>query len=621
MSYLSRAVKNPRTDAGYCITGGNIAVIDFGTASVSLAFTTKGDQLVNILPLDTQTRSIRVPNIVLLKKEGCKIRVGAFGADAKKRFVSLRSSDCVNYIYFERIKMLMRREQAVDRQTLVESFSGEKYYLVEVIAFILQYLKDLLINHFSRTVRPLKTTDFDWVITVPAIWDARGKRMMREAAYLAGLLTESGGINHLTAQSCSPIPPPDEVNPDKLSLALEPESAAIYSQEVTGAQIEYGLSKASISRPTKYMVIYIGGGTVDITAHTETFDCIRVENTPTGNAWGGTQVNKAFSQLLQKLVHDPDYKKFLASGEQSRQMAIINSILYAEFEEQKVIFGDCKSKEMTIELHPKFANCYDKEIVAKVKEMEGIDYEDYTLFIDESVVESHLFGPALRGIINCIEEAIKVCGSKIDTFYLVGGFGSCKYIHEKVTAAIKEVKGSHCNVIVPVSPHLAVATGAAMWRKNPGIIKARRSDATYGIPVTIPFNSEKHDEHYKYFDDEEDIYRCKNVFCVFLEKGEMVNTDEVISIDLRPASVADTQMFIDIYSTPNVGTQYTVDKKGNSTVTKIGQLVLDVPNPDNLPKSQRLADISMDFSGTEIQAKAKYVTRKEVKTVCDFLSA
>ena len=26
--------------------------------------------------------------------------------------------------------------------------------------------------------------DFEWVITVPAIWKARGKQMMREAAYL-----------------------------------------------------------------------------------------------------------------------------------------------------------------------------------------------------------------------------------------------------------------------------------------------------------------------------------------------------------------------------------------------------------------------------------------------------
>ena len=66
----------------------------------------------------------------------------------------------------------------------MESFSGKKYYLVEVVAFILKNLKVTLIDHLSRGIKPLKATDFDWVITVPAIWDARGKRMMREAAYL-----------------------------------------------------------------------------------------------------------------------------------------------------------------------------------------------------------------------------------------------------------------------------------------------------------------------------------------------------------------------------------------------------------------------------------------------------
>ena len=61
---------------------------------------------------------------------------------------------------------------------------GKSYYLIEVIAFILKYLRDKLIGHLSRTIMALKTTDFDWVITVPAIWDARGKGMMREAAYM-----------------------------------------------------------------------------------------------------------------------------------------------------------------------------------------------------------------------------------------------------------------------------------------------------------------------------------------------------------------------------------------------------------------------------------------------------
>lgn len=55
---------------------------------------------------------------------------------------------------------------------------------MEVIAFVIKYLKDQLEEHLARTITPLKAKDFDWVITVPAIWKARGKRMMREAAYM-----------------------------------------------------------------------------------------------------------------------------------------------------------------------------------------------------------------------------------------------------------------------------------------------------------------------------------------------------------------------------------------------------------------------------------------------------
>ena len=72
----------------------------------------------------------------------------------------------------------------MDRQSVVEAFNGEKFYIVEVIGFILKYLKERLESHLSKTVNAVKATEFDWVITVPAIWNARGKRMMREAAYL-----------------------------------------------------------------------------------------------------------------------------------------------------------------------------------------------------------------------------------------------------------------------------------------------------------------------------------------------------------------------------------------------------------------------------------------------------
>jgi hypothetical protein len=50
-------------------------------------------------------------------------------------------------------------------------------------------------------------------------------------------------------------------------------------------------------------------------------------------------------------------------------------------------------------------------------------------------------------------------------------------------------------------------------------------------------------------------------------------------------------------------------------------LIIDIPNPDNKPKSEREVEVSMSFSSTEIRAKAKYcITGEEVKIVCDFFS-
>ena len=67
---------------------------------------------------------------------------------------------------------------------LIKDFHGDSYYLMEVIAIMLKYLKDNLIDCLSRTVIPLKASQFEWVITVPTIWKSRGCHMMREAAYL-----------------------------------------------------------------------------------------------------------------------------------------------------------------------------------------------------------------------------------------------------------------------------------------------------------------------------------------------------------------------------------------------------------------------------------------------------
>ena len=76
---------------------------------------------------------------------------------------------------------------------VIKASNGTEYYLVEVIAFILCYLKEVLKKYLAQPLHgndtmQLTTDDFDWVITVPAIWKSRGKLMMREAAYMVCMM-------------------------------------------------------------------------------------------------------------------------------------------------------------------------------------------------------------------------------------------------------------------------------------------------------------------------------------------------------------------------------------------------------------------------------------------------
>lgn len=74
--------------------------------------------------------------------------------------------------------------QEISRDMKIHAANGKEFYLVDVIAHILKYLKDALIeDHLGQGGHSFHASNFDWVISVPAIWRARGKQMMREAGY------------------------------------------------------------------------------------------------------------------------------------------------------------------------------------------------------------------------------------------------------------------------------------------------------------------------------------------------------------------------------------------------------------------------------------------------------
>ena len=373
---------------------------------------------------------------------------------------------------------------------------------------------------------------------------------------------------------------------------------------------------------------------MDITVHSHDEKGINVVTPPVGNDCGGTMVNRKFEKFLQEIVESNDKSdfSFLKGERRPKRMAVLNLLLYKEFEKQKVAFGDTYSESLEGEPLPillprEFVDFYGMEKIktgiTALKDDERIEWEDSTIYIAPSKF-AEFFEPAIKGILECIEEVFAKLEKKIDTVFLVGGFGGCKYTYEKISKMLKtKFPERQLDVFVPKDHKLAVAQGAVHYRLKPDMIRSRIMDASYGTDFAPEFNPLLHDHHYGGL-DHTGTPRVKDVYMRYVEVGEQISSDEVVTGELAPINNSATEMKICIYSSFDKGVKYISTPDGNPapSVRKIGELRVDIPNPDNLPREKRGVELTMDFSHTEIQVRARYVvTGEEVKVVADFLSS
>ena len=122
---LARAKKiqtsTPRLQESNCI-----AAIDFGTSSLSVAYTTPTDGQIRLVPLHNTYE--RVPNAILITKdqENLECKVIGMGHRAQSMYSDLKKG-AKNFIYFERIKTLLERDKA----------SVIVYYILLILILIL----------------------------------------------------------------------------------------------------------------------------------------------------------------------------------------------------------------------------------------------------------------------------------------------------------------------------------------------------------------------------------------------------------------------------------------------------------------------------------------------------
>lgn len=424
-------------------------------------------------------------------------------------------------------------------------------------------------------------------------------------------------------EACDYEPEPiEEGNPEKLSLALEPESASIYCHEKCKQQLTQYTEAAQYT----YLIVDIGGGTVDMCVHqyrklpqphiTEAYPS-------SGNDYGGAKVNNEFEEFLEDLVNDKHFKRFLSTSSDkvnAKNLTSLNQLLNETFEKKKVRFGDKEQRngKLSIQLPCAFLTAYVDEIKESTAHRSDVELVEQELRISCELMSS-FFKPIKEGILEHIKDMLE-CKPDIKIIYLVGGFGGSKCIE----TAIQEHFNGKC--IVPIEPAYAVVKGAVLQKQKPNAIKSRRADATYGVNTCIPFINGLHNTKYL-FNDDDGKSMCSSIFHTIIERGDIIESGYAFVSTLCPIKHNQTEMDLVFYSSEENDIFYVTGEWGENSrkdepapVQEIGKIVLQMP--EMAGDKEREVDVTFIFSHTEIQVRAFDQTSKtEVKVVLDFLSS
>ena len=414
---------------------------------------------------------------------------------------------------------------------------------------------------------------------------------------------------------------------DRLTLALEPECAALFCQLASSDMIaEHSLQDYASCTSERYMVLDIGGGTVDIAVHELTKDGkMKSVLPPKGNDSGGTKINYKFSELLQKIVNDKGFNRFYEECNdltEATHRAVIAELLFQDFEKDKVHFGDSpdSDQEVSIRLDHRFVEFYGEDVIEHGVQscQDGrIQFDDDTLIIHFSCMKE-LFDDVTKEIIACMKEALEESPITIDTVYLVGGLGGSQYIYEKVKANLSP----NINVVMPKEHKLAVCKGAVLFQQSPSVIQSRISDAYYGLLVRERYDPTIHPSTHKVYNDSLGRDDCRDVFCIFIKKGQTVRHSDYFEKSFLPGDKRTNTVDLSVYRTLRDNVKYVKDGECRqiNDVMYIGSVSLKTPS-GNCPYEQRNVKVRFHLGGTELKVSGLYIpTNERVHAAFDPLS-
>ncbi|XP_032275570.1 heat shock 70 kDa protein 12B isoform X2 [Phoca vitulina] len=583
-----------------------VVAIDFGTTSSGYAFSFASDpEAIHVMRKweggDPGVAHQKTPTCLLLTPEGA---FHSFGYTARDYYHDLDPEEARDWLYFEKFKMKIHSTTELREQcpSLPE--------------------KD--------TVR--------WVLTVPAIWKQPAKQFMREAAYLAGLVSREDA--------------------EQLLIALEPEAASVYCRKLRLHQlldlssrapgsgrlgerrsidssfrqareqlrrsrhsrtflVESGVGElwAEMQAGDRYVVADCGGGTVDLTVHQleQPHGTLKELYKASGGPYGAVGVDLAFEQLLCRIFGED----FITTFKRQRPAAWVD--LTIAFEARKRTAGPHRAGALNISLPFSFIDFYRKqrghnvETALRRSSVNFVKWSSQGMLRMSCEAMNELFQPTVSGIIQHIEAVLarpEVQGVKL--LFLVGGFAESAVLQHAVQAALG-ARG--LRVVVPHDVGLTILKGAVLFGQAPGVVRVRRSPLTYGVGVLNRFVAGRHPPEKLLVRDGRRW--CTDVFERFVAAEQSVALGEEVRRSYCPARPGQRRVLINLYCCAAEDARFITDPG----VRKCGALSLELEPSDGASPGRREIRAAMQFGDTEIKVTAVDVsTNRSVRAAIDFLS-
>jgi hypothetical protein len=294
----------------------------------------------------------------------------------------------------------------------------------------------------------------------------------------------------------------DELDSERLQLALEPEGAVIASAMDAPADV-----RAKLKVGQRVMILDCGGGTVDVTV-SELVGAsppkLREVLAPSGGSWGGTYVDAEFRKFINTMLL-PDG----AAAMDSHADAAASAAALDAWESAKCGWDPAKDGSDKVVVSGLATVC---EYVGGAEAMatrveafnrahglaEGVVYRprSFSLVLPAGVVRGFFdacVDPICAHMQKLLVEAAEM-GKPVGFVFLVGGFAESVYLQRSVRDALQTDSGPAAALIIPAKPVQCVNRGAAVWGLYPNtFITSRVSRMTIAVALCERYNPAVHD--------------------------------------------------------------------------------------------------------------------------------